>query len=75
MSTIDYNPLINLPAGRVLTRPQYESLRAEAINLGRALTASEIEDIVGAPLETPSLKRDFDTGQYPAQRGPGRDFE
>lgn len=63
-----FDPLKNLPAGRVLTRPQHDELWSQAIALGRELTTSEIEDIVGLPLETVQMKRDFATGEYPTAK-------
>ncbi len=64
-SVLGFDPFKNLPAGKVLTKPQHDALWAEAILLGRELTTSEIENIVGTPEDVPSIPRDFETGEYP----------
>lgn len=65
--TARVSPLNRLPAYRKLDRTTHDALMAAwaAVNY-REMTTSEIEQVVGAPLETPQIKVEFGTGKYPA---------
>ena len=63
---LDYHPLAHIPAGRKITPAQEQELLEFWLSVGRrVLTSDEIEAICGAPLDTPTLKREFGTGMYP----------
>lgn len=54
--TEPFDPTAYVPAGRILTRETYDALMAEYESLGRPLTQSEIEAIVGAPIDPATIR-------------------
>lgn len=64
-----YHPVNHLPAGRILDRATYDALMAYWIAANhRVLTDGEIYLIVGSPLSTPVIRRDWETGLYPVRK-------
>ena len=63
------DPRYNLPDGRILDRDTHDALVVAwaAVNF-RTMTSAEIEAVVGAPLDTPSMRVEFGTGLYPPPR-------
>ncbi|MEE4109548.1 MAG: hypothetical protein V2I24_09385 [Halieaceae bacterium] len=64
------DPRSQLPAGRILTRETEDELMSLWASVDfRTLTDTEIEGVVGAPLPTPTIRREFPTGRYPIDYG------
>jgi hypothetical protein len=60
------DPRYRLPPGRLLTRDlERELVALWAANDFATLTDEQIESVMGAPLPTPSIRREFGTGRWP----------